>query len=572
MTEPILLSPNPPSQRPRKGSRLLGLILMLVLAVVLGVFRGLWQNPYGGRNAQVFSQIEYRRPDVEALAGQIDQLIASVPTQEDLGQVLSALRRIDTSYGDYLTQSTLCGLRYSIHTADPFYQAEQAFFDENNSFLRQKLDSLYYAIAGSPLEDPLEGTFFGEGFFDAYRGDTAFDQTVVSLMQEESRLVSEYALLMADPMISWQGQEQSYAALIADPTLSAPLRRQAAEIFYDTYNPRLGQLYVKLVGVRQQIAAHLGYDSYAQYRFETHKRSYTPQQADEYAALVRQELAPLYTQLEATGQWNQLYLLEEERLWELMGHSLQDMGGAVQEAYRFLKEYQLYDLAPNEDKQTGAYTTYLLAYDSPVIVASTTGTSQDLVTVSHEFGHFVDFYLNYGSVGGLDRAECLSQAMELLVFDRLEGAVEPEAGAYLLQSRLYSLLEAMVHQCSYHEFESRVYQLDLKELTVERLNALAAECFVQEEANALVADLLPYSWVNINHFFTSPFYTVSYSVTADVALQIYQLGDGALEAFLKLSRAPAGEELLTTLKSLALEDPLAQERVAALKKLYGELL
>ena len=77
------------------------------------------------------------------------------------------------------------------------------------------------------------------------------------------------------------------------------------------------------------------------------------------------------------------------------------------------------------------------------------------------------------------------------------------------------------------------------------------------------------SWSDITHFFESPFYVISYVVSADAAEQIYALelenaGAGLGKYLEMLPREH--ETLLDTLAAVGMESPFAPDRLDAVEK------
>ena len=83
------------------------------------------------------------------------------------------------------------------------------------------------------------------------------------------------------------------------------------------------------------------------------------------------------------------------------------------------------------------------------------------------------------------------------------------------------------------------------------------------------------SYVRITHFFTSPMYVISYVVSNDAALQIYQLEQEEKGAGLKLYQsqlATTEGQFLAFVEATGLESPFVGGRLAETRKLLEELL
>lgn len=88
----------------------------------------------------------------------------------------------------------------------------------------------------------------------------------------------------------------------------------------------------------------------------------------------------------------------------------------------------------------------------------------------------------------------------------------------------YSLadsLSTMVEQAAFATFEQRMYELPAEALSVEGLQKLYGE--VAELYGFDVAEYADWEFVEIGHFYTNPMYIISYVVSNDAALQLYQL-------------------------------------------------
>ena len=119
-----------------------------------------------------------------------------------------------------------------------------------------------------------------------------------------------------------------------------------------------------------------------------------------------------------------------------------------------------------------SFTTYLDNYDAPFLFIDPYCDTEDVTTLSHEFGHYLDAYVNYNAYESLDLSECFSQAMEYIMLDRCAMQDGDEQAALRL-IKLLDTLDLYVTQASFAEFESRVYAMDEDELDADALNLLA---------------------------------------------------------------------------------------------------
>ena len=144
-------------------------------------------------------------------------------------------------------------------------------------------------------------------------------------------------------------------------------------------------------------------------------------------------------------------------------------------------KYKLYDTGMSDSKYDQSYVLYLNDYESPFMFCSPSGYSDTVLTIAHEFGHYVDGYLNYGLNDSIDTSEVFSQGMEYLLLCNMDDAEQ------LTRYKMLDELELYAYQACLNEFEHEAYAMGEEELTVERLNSLYAE-LLEEYNKAMISD------------------------------------------------------------------------------------
>ncbi len=181
----------------------------------------------------------------------------------------------------------------------------------------------------------------------------------------------------------------------------------------------------------------------------------------------------------------------------------------------------------------------------------------------HEFGHFANDYASGGASNSVDVSEIFSQAMTYLSLCYADG------GEALSQGAMVDSLSVYVEQAAYASFEQAAYDLTGSDLSVENLRRLFAdtcEAFHMEGMNEQYYAL-------ITHFYTNPMYILSYVLSNDAAMQIYQLelehsGDGLKIYEENLTNSEPS--FLAFLDSAGLEAPFG--RIASVAQTFRSLL
>ncbi len=551
-------------------TRFLCLILVFLLSGILSgcsILQSLFAPlPYDGRPTVPFSEMEYTRPDVDGYLKKVQNTTKTIQENKvAYAKQLNNLNALNEGYWDYYTMYTLAYLKYAINTNDPFYSEEYVFFGETEPKINQALENLYVACSQSKHKAKFESGYFGEGFLDQYEGGGTLSNELVQLLQQEAQLIQNYGTQTANPTVLYMGQTHPLEDLLAS-AYTASERKNILNAYYKQANEKLGEIYTELVKVRLQISAKLGYTSYADYAYERFERDYTAQMGADFVAQVEQKLVPLYKQLTSNPntQTPVLSSLSWREITNIVGPAVSNIDASVKEAFAFMEEYELYDVAPSSGKVQYDFTTYISAYEAPFIVMNALENQTDLFSFAHEFGHFTDMYLNYNSNAILDLSECASQGMEYLMLSYLPDT-QKELRSNLTEYKMYDTLYIYITQSAYTAFEQQVYALKPQEVTLDRINAIASDVgmrFGLQDKNMMFSS----EWILIPHFFEEAFYCISYCVSNDVALQIYQAecsksGSGA-DLYLDLINWDLEQTFLENLDRVKLVNPCKKERVA----------
>ncbi len=528
--------------------------LLMTLAMLLsGCQMVNWPNAGGLSDlmATPFDQMEYTRPDMDALRQALEECMAASETATNAVALQEKIvNEFDAKYYSFYTNYNLASIYYFKDMTDTYWETEYNYCLQNSAEVDAAVEELYDTLADCPLKEELEKLpYFGEGFFDAYEGESIWDDEFVALLDREAELESQYYQL-------------------SEEAQSAPYYSEA---FFQTYGTQMAELFVELIEVRQAQATHAGYDSYQEFAYDFHhSRDYTPEQGELYLEQVSQELTPLYRRL--VGNSYDVYekasvFSSEKSTYAYVKGCAKEMGGTFEKAFQRMERDGLYDISYGEDKYDASFEVYLLDYSAPYVFVNPRMNQWDKLTFAHEFGHFCSDYASYGSVVGVDVAEVFSQGMEYL------SLCYNTDGSDLAKIKMVDCLSLHVEQSAYALFEHRVYDLEGEELTVENVQAV-----YEEIGMAFGFDMWDWDsrdYVLISHFFTEPLYVISYVVSNDGAFQIYQMelaepGKGL--ALLEESLDTESYSLLAFFEEAGLTNPFTPGRVATVADTLEDII
>lgn len=490
-----------------------------------------------------FSEMVYTRPDMDAIQRSLDSCCEAAEKGTPPEIIMAKVQVFYSLYDQFYTNYSLADIHYCIDLTDTYWEAEYDFCTEASPTVDAMLDALYCALADSPMRGQLEAEeYFGEGFFDDYEEST-YDDDLVAMLEKEGQLIADYYTLTEEVQAA-NYEETAYAAFADEAT----------------------KLYVELIKVRRETAAYLGYDSYPEYAFEAlYGRDYTPAQAREYLEQLSQILYTPYVTVfpeQSTVDYINSYCSEADTFGYTRAAATA-MGGTISQAFSFMQRGQLYDNTISPNKFGTAFEVYLTTYQSPFIFMNPYGDQTDKLGFAHEFGHYCNDYACGGSYVGADVAEVHSQAFEYL------SLCYAKADPALTEFKLLDGLSTYMDNGAFALFELLVYDLEESELTPENVQALYEQVGIQFGFDQLDWDRR--DWVEIPHFFTNGMYVISYVLSNDLAMQIYEMelhspGKG-LEVYNEILTSQ-DTYLMTFAETYGLLSPFSTERLEALKTLF----
>lgn len=533
----------------KRNLRFLALVLaaMLLLTGCDGMLEQVYQQMMAPEwEVVAFSEMEYVRPDVAEHDAVLAESCRLAVEAENVDAVMEGVYTYYEVYDRLYTSYCLANIHYSADLTDSYWEEEYNYCAQNIAVADAGLEELYRTLAASPYVEELEGDdYFGEGYFDAYQGESVWDEEFVALMEQEAQLESQYYTLSNEAMAAEYYSEE----------------------YFSVYGSQMEELFVELIALRQEIARQAGYESYPEFAYDMyHYRDFTPAQAQVYLEEVGQVLAPLYRQVMGADMWEDSYgYCGELETFNYVKTAAENMGGDIYDAFCLMEEAGLYDIAYGENKYNASFETYLWSYYEPFVFISPYLDQSDKLSFAHEFGHFVNDYICWGSGAGTDVGEVHSQGMEYMSL--FYGEADEELERYKLADSLCTYVE----QAAYALFELQVYALAPEELTTDNVRAIYERIGNQFGFDSWGFDSRDY--VVISHFFTDPMYLVSYVVSNDVAFQMYQLEEQEAGAGLEIYTAcleSMDSYIIYFAESYGLESPFAEGRLETVRATLEE--
>lgn len=542
-----------------------------------------------------FSQMPYTRPDFDVCKARYAALTKALSEAATFETAENAFKEEQTLAAHLETMSSLCYVRHSINTEDKFYEAEQDFFDENGPVFEEMRKDFQKALTVCPFRKQLEEKYGSLLFSNIDMALRTFKPELIPLMQEENKLSTAYAKLIASAKIPFRGEELTVSEL-------APYRESAEDAtrneaweatcgFFAAHNEEWDSIYDKLVALRTEMGKKLGYENYIPLGYDRMDRnSYTARDVEAFRTAVRTYIVPIAdsifrAQAERTGLGYPLSY--RDSLLAFRDGNPKPVGTAddilknAQDFYRWLSpetavfseemfSRELMDVLSRKGKQSGGYCTGLPDYKVPFVFANFNGTSDDVETMTHEFGHAFagwsarDIFPREYQNPTLESCECHSMSMEFFGWawaDKFYGTDRDK----FCYSHLAGALKFIPYGTMVDHFQHLVYEKP--EMTpAERIETWKELTSVYMPWIKL--DDLPFygegrAWQRQSHIYEVPFYYIDYCLAQTVALEFWaemqQDREAAFKRYLKLVSLAGTKTFRELLQGADLQDPFRPE-------------
>lgn len=541
-----------------------------------------------------FSEMQYTRPDYSAATKELEALASRLEQADSAKAQLEIYKELETLISHLTTQATLCSIRHTVDTRDPFYEEENDYNDQQAPLLEETMQKFRQALLASPYRAELEQQLGELLFQNMELEEKGFAQSIVSLMQEENRLANEYQKLYASAQIPFQGKTVTVAQLGPyKESTDRATRRAALEAegsFFDENREQFDALFDKLVKNRTAQAKALGFDSFVELGAIRRQRNcYTPEDAASFREQVVRDLVPLTVKIKerrakrlgikdfkfhdnalsfkdgsATPQGTPEEILAAGK------KMYQELSPETAEFIDLMFENDLFDVLAKEGKAPGGYCTSLPDYGCPFIFSNFNGTSGDVDVLTHEAGHaFADFIASKTvpvhalRCPSMEGAETHSMSMEFLTAPWHHLFFGDLTDKYELSHAEDALL-FIPYGCLVDHFQEEVYRHP--EMTPQERN----ETWLRLEKlyrPYIDFDNLPFysrgaGWQRQLHIYLYPFYYIDYCMAQVMSLQYFALSledrEKAWDKYMAFVKQGGTKTFVDLAHSVGLRSPIDQ--------------
>lgn len=497
-----------------------------------------------------FSALKYEGYNYEEIVAALDGYEQSIKNNNTAANINSNLLKAQDLILDVGLQYQLIRLEYQKDMKNPTSLIEYTKAEKHYN----ALTGIFYNLFALGLENESFASNYTAEYIAFVRSQSAMrDEKYNELTEKSSSIVTRYNSLLNETSVTDGGKKYDYEEINKSET-SADIRN----LWYKAYSDGAGDLLIELRDTNNELAKHIGASSYAELSYAEYERDYSPKEAENLHKYVKTHFNGMYGALSgdkmktkaASGASAQRtdtslpaaedYNLKAEITQSALAHPVsttrntlkkyfKEVSSDMDSAFDYMDRCNLYVTTSGENAYTGAYTTMLATYDTPYIyqyLDPGSGDSGNLSTFVHEFGHFYSFYQNKYDTGSLDINEIQSQANEWL-FTKYYSELFNNPNNLIKSMFASDVFFSIQMGCIMDELQQKVYS-DLTIKNGSDVTALFESLLYEYGAYRELSSYdFKYWWANVPHTFSSPFYYISYAISALPSIEVYRISEGS---------------------------------------------
>ena len=547
----------------------------------------------------LFSDMPYVRPDLDFLGEKIDEHVEELKAAQTFAEADRAYVALEKVFSGVETAVTLCFIRHSVDTEDEFYAAEKEYLDEAMPQFQQIQQQASLVLYHSPWRPDFEKKYGTLLFTNMEIQLRSFDPKLIPDMQEENKLTTAYAKLIASAQIPFEGQVLNLAQLGPYKESTDPDMRKKAWLaqaaFYTEHQQELDDIYDKLTALRTKMGRTMGYETFVPLGYDRMQRNcYTEADVKKFREAIVAYVVPLADRLyrqqaERLGVSYPLSYADTAPMF-LTGNprpkgTADDILAAGKKFYHELSpeasafidvmfKNELMDVLSRKGKEGGGYCAGIPDYKVPFIFANFNGTQGDVEVLTHEGGHAFAGYTARNifpmelQSPTMESCEIHSMSMEFFAWPWAEDFFGQEADKYRY-SHLTGALTFLPYGTMVDHFQHIVYENP--GLTPNERHEKWAELTKIYMPWIKLGDM-PFwgegkAWQRQSHIYEVPFYYIDYCLAQSVALQFWALMQQdrteAWQRYYKLVKLAGTRTYRELVAAAGLNDPFKSEGLKA---------
>ena len=557
-----------------------------------------------------FEEIPIKKISLKSVEKKMLSLVEQLKAAPDYKSGLKVINAFEKYMSKFETNVTVISIRYSLNTQDEKIAKAQDEVDEMMPVISNFINMWNKVLVALPYRAELEKKFTPYYFKMVENSLKSFDEKIIPELIEINKLSSQYDKILGSAQIEYKGQIYNISQMgkFAKSRLREERREASIKVdeFFQAHEQEIGDIYGKLVLLRDQAAKKLGFKDFTELGYLMLGRvDYDAKMVEGYRKQIAETVVPvaqklLRAQAKRIGipfkkmysyDYNLMFLSgnpepigDPEYLVESATKMYHEMSKESGEFFDFMKEHHLLDLVARPGKQPGGYMTFLDEYKMPFIFSNFNGTEHDVNVLTHEVGHAFQGYLSRNIKPSdfrhatLETSEIHSMSMEFFAWPWMNLFFGKDADKYRY-GHLVDSIEFLPYGITIDEFQHWVYAHPTA--THEERCAAFKEIESRYSPHKVYPDEMKSAkhgalWMKQSHIFGAPFYYIDYTLAQVCAFQfLVEMSKNQPKAwrkYLKLCKCGGKYPYVELLKKVHLRNPFEEGNVAKVIKPLKKIL
>ena len=518
-----------------------------------------------------FSEYPFIVPTEKRTINKLESLIQELKECGSAKTAALAIKHMNKYSDELETQISLIYVLYTLDSNNKAYKRAQESVDELMPLINKYLTDYQRILANARYRKELEeklGKFYFKKIDFSLK---SFDEKIIQDCIEENKLCSQYGEILGTAQIPFRDKTLNLSQIgkyIQDTDRDT--RREAAQAldkWLGDHDEAIGEIYSKLVTLRDGMAKKLGYKNYVELGYlRMNRYDYNPKMVSNYRKQIEESVVPVCKKLykeqaKRLGIKNPQYYDyavsfksgnpvpagDEAYLIKCASNMYHKLSKESGEFFDFMVKHELLDLSARPGKQPGGYQTTFPKYGAPFIFSNFNGTAGDVDVLTHEGGHAFQAYLckdmkipEYRSPT-LESCEIHSMSMEFFAWPYMKDFFKEDELKYRYH-HLSGAIEFLPYGVCVDHFQHWVYEhpTATHEERCAYWKELEAKYTPEKKYDELETLSKGRYWMRQAHIIERPFYYIDYTLAQVVAFQFLLLDqknhENAWKKYLKLSK------------------------------------
>jgi len=554
-----------------------------------------------------FKDYEYKRIDIDAFKKDTDKyvdILENAPSYEAFKDAYYEFIEIGKHV---FSMMTLSSIRNSINMHDEFYDEEKKFWDLNGPLVEEQLNRVTKTVLDSKYRPELEKDVPKPFFLLADNALKSFSPEIISDLQEENQLVSQYYEVVAKAQIEFDGKTCTLAELgTYRDSSDEEVRKDAYKATWDYYQANeetIDNLYDKLVKLRDSIAKKLGFNNFVEQGYVRMNRlDYNENDVDNYRKQVLKDVVPVTEKLykdqmarigvDKLDVYNANFeftsgnpkpIGTKDEMVEKASVMYKELSPETNEFWQFMVKNDLLDLEAKPGKRAGGYCTYIPDYKAPFIFSNFNGTKGDVDVLTHEAGHafqvFESRWIKEPSLAfpTFESCEIHSMSMEFFAWPWMESFFGQDTDKYYY-THLSGSIKFIPYGVLVDHFQHDVYNnVDWTPAQRKaRWRELEKQYLPHKDYEAIPFLEQGTWWFSQLHIFAMPFYYIDYTLAQVCAFQFWlrlqKQDPQAFKDYYEICKIGGTKTFLDIVKTANLQSPFEDGALSEVMEQLNEYL